>query len=119
MLAVGSYTIETHPFFAGSIGETLAKIAETPTPQGDTYTLEVRVQDAERLALASRQITLALRPYGINDVALHPRLIGFKDVITTLPEPEQVEAAPSVRVIRGVRSVDSVLEASPPSGTGA
>ena len=32
VLAVGSYTIETHPFFAGTIGDTLAKIAETAPP---------------------------------------------------------------------------------------
>ena len=119
VLAVGSYTIETHPFFAGTIGDTLAKIAETAPPQGDTYTLEVPVQDAERLALSSRQITLALRPYGTNDVMRHPRLIGFKDVITALPEPEQAQAPPSVRVIRGVRRVESVVDAPPTSGAGA
>ena len=119
VLAVGSYTIETHPFFAGTIGDTLAKIAETPPPQGDTYTLEVPVQDAERLALASRQITLALRPYGTNDAMRHPRLIGFKDVITALPEPEQAQAPPSVRVIRGVRRVESVVDAPPTRGAGA
>ena len=119
VLAVGSYTIETHPFFAGTIGDTLAKIAETAPPQGDTYTLEVPVQDAERLALASRQITLALRPYGTNDAMRHPRLIGFKDVITALPEPEQAQAPPSVRVIRGVRRVESVVDAPPTRGAGA
>ena len=119
VLAVGSYTIETHPFFAGTIGDTLAKIAETPPPQGDTYTLEVPVQDAERLALASRQITLALRPYGTTDAMRHPRLIGFKDVITTLPEPEQAQAPHSVRVIRGVQRADSVLDAPLPSDAGA
>ena len=119
VLAVGSYTIETHPFFAGTIGDTLAKIAETAPPQGDTYTLEVPVQDAERLALASRQITLALRPYGTNDAMRHPRLIGFKDVITALPEPEQAQAPPSVRVIRGVRRVESLVDAPPTRGAGA
>ena len=113
VLAVGSHTIETHPFYSGSLGDTLTRIADASPPQGDTYTLEVHARDAERLALSSRQITLALRPFSTNQsTPLYPRLVGFEDVLTTAPEPEeQPTPAPPVIIIRGAGSVQAVVDA--------
>ena len=98
VLAVGSYT--------------LPKTPQDQPPQGDSYTLEIHAKDVERISLASGQITLALRPYKAAPlVSQAPRLIGFSDVFTALPEPDRPpEAPPSVRVIRGSSSVQRVLD---------
>ena len=98
VLAVGSHT--------------LPKTPEGQPPQGESYTLEIHAKDVERISLASGQITLALRPYETAPlVSQAPRLIGFSDVFTMLPEPDRPpEAPPSVRVIRGSSSVERVLE---------
>lgn len=115
VLAVGSHTIETHPFYAGSITATLNKIAETRPPPGDTYTLEVPTEDAERLALASRQITLALRPHrSSGSTPSHQPLVGYMNVLTA-PEPEPAAGPPpSVRIIRGASSIETPVGTADP-----
>ena len=68
--------------------------------------------DAERVALASRQITLSLRPFRTDprDNYRYPRLVGFEDVLEVVSEPEpEMPVAPRVRVIRGTSSTDTVV----------
>ena len=114
VLAVGSTTMASRPYFSTTLQD-LIQASDAPPPNSETYTLEVAVEDAERVALASRQITLSLRPFrlGPKDDYRYPQLVGFDEVLNVAPEPEpepEVAAAPpSVRVIRGASSTVTTL----------
>lgn len=114
VLAVGSTTLATASFFRAQAqtleqGGILDQLTDQ-APSGDTYTLEVAPEDAERVALSSGMVTLAMRSF--RDAAygdLPPRLVGFADVLRGLealegdPDPVPVAPAPppAVRIIRG------------------
>lgn len=112
VLAVGSTTLATASFSLAQAQEQgFVERLTDQAPSGDTYTLEVAPEDAERVALASGMVTLAMRSFRESARGdLPPRLIGFADVLYGLDgletepefEPESAPAPPpSVRIIRG------------------
>ena len=111
VLAVGSTTLAAASFFRARAQEQgiLDQITDQ-APSGDTYTLEVRPEDAERVALASGMVTLAMRSFRTSAYGdLPPRLVGFADVLDAAGdlgmEPEEAPAPPpAVRIIRGPTS---------------
>ena len=119
VLAVGSTTMASRPYFSSGLVKDLVDSVDATPPNSDTYTLEIPAMDAERVALASRQITLSLRPYRGSPVDgyFQPRLVGFGELLDVEPEPEPVGVTPSVRVIRGGRGADTVLGSTGDNGS--
>ena len=112
VLAVGSTTMASHPYFSTGLVDDIISAADATPPNSETYTLEVAVHDAERVALATRQITLSLRPFRLSELDdYHYPLVGFSEALDVVPEPEPAPpvAPPSVRVIRGAKSSESVV----------
>ena len=112
VLAVGSTTMASHPYFSTGLVDDIISAADASPPNSDTYTLEVAVHDAERVALATRQITLSLRPFRLSELDDYDYpLVGFSEALNVVPEPEPEPPAvvPSVRVIRGASSSESVV----------
>lgn len=106
VLAVGSMTLAAASYsFAQAQGvEGIVDQIIQEQPDSDTYTLEVAPEDAERVALASGMVTLALRSFrDLADRESPSRLVGFSDVIDGLSElePDPLPPAPAVRIIRG------------------
>lgn len=104
VLAVGSMTLAAASYsYAQSQGvEGMVDRLIQEQPDSDTYTLEVAPEDAERVALASGMVTLALRSF--RDPALgesQARLVGFDDVLDGLADLDSAPPVPAVRIIRG------------------
>lgn len=115
VLAVGSTTMASHPYFSTGLVDDILNAADASPPNSDTYTLEVAVHDAERVALATRQITLSLRPFRLSEMDDYDYpLVGFSEALNVAPEPvpEPPVAPPSVRVIRGANSTEAVVAPS-------
>ena len=101
-LAAASYTLAQGQGVEGIVDQIIQE-----QPDGDTYTLEVPPEDAERVALASGMVTLALRSFrDLADMDSPPRLVGFDDVLDGLSdlEPDPLPPTPAVRIIRGRRA---------------
>ena len=104
VLAVGSMTLAAASYqFAQSQGvEGVVERLIQEQPDGDTYTLEVAPEDAERVALASGMVMLTLRSFrDPADDEIEARLVGFDDVLGGLADPDPLPPVPAVRIIRG------------------
>ena len=104
VLAVGSMTLAAASYqFAQSQGvEGVVERLIQEQPDGDTYTLEVAPEDAERVALASGMVMLTLRSFrDPADDEMEARLVGFDDVLGGLADPDPLPPVPAVRIIRG------------------
>ena len=100
VLAVGSTTISLGRYGRRSV-ETAGMIENVAPPEGETYTLEVVLKDAERIALAAEtgRLTLAIRPVHTEPRApgTHAFPVRFGDVMA----PEAPDEPVRIRVIRG------------------
>ena len=115
VLAVGSATLDLNRYGTTVMGSGGA-IQRPEPPQGETYTLEVTTQDAERIALAAvaGRLTLVVRPvvaaasvartapYGIG-FGETSGPVHFSEVMPGLAPTEEdlVPPAPTIRIIRG------------------
>ncbi|MCY3819776.1 MAG: Flp pilus assembly protein CpaB [Gammaproteobacteria bacterium] len=118
VLAVGSTTIDMHRYGTTSLAPG-GLIQQTEPLSGETYTLEVTILDAERIALATvaGRLTLVVRPVSAVSVAESTAPVTrhdyggtapvrFSEVMEGLGAPEEDLLPPalppaSVRIIRG------------------
>ena len=111
VLAVGSTVLSLGRY--GTVSLTQAGLVEpVAQPEGDNYTLEVRPQDAERIAVASTagRLTLAMRsirPVGAAATAAHPVRLD-----QVMPPPLQPDEPAPVRVLRGAEASAVVLDST-------
>lgn len=106
VLAVGSTVWSRGRYGRASLTTPGAVDAVRP-PEGETYTLEVTPQDAERIALAADtgRLTLAIRPILAAPGAPHRSTpVRFGEVM----RPPEAPEPPRVRVIRGGADEETV-----------
>ena len=104
VIAVGNTVESLGRYGTTSVAQAGLAIAPATPPEGDTFTLEVRPRDAERIALAaiSGRLTLAIRsvhmPAGDEPAS---GAVGFHEVMRGPGPYALAPEAPKVRVLRG------------------
>lgn len=109
VLAVGSTVLSIGRY--GRVSLTQAGLVEpVPPPEGDTYTLEVLPEDANRIAVATQagRLTLAMRPVrAMVKAAPGGRPVRVDEV---MPPAAQPPGPDGVRLVRGNESTLVVLD---------
>ena len=103
VVAVGS-TVETLGRYGAASLAQAGLITPPALPEGETFTLEARPRDAERIALAavSGRLTLAIRSVGMPPGAEPASgAVGFHDVMPGPGPYALAPEAPKVRILRG------------------